>query len=57
MEISDERGHEELSTAQDYWHEQFSAALKENNGTSSDHLKDILNYFVTTLGVAGSDRK
>ena len=57
LEISDKRGHEALSTAQDYWHQQFSEALKEDSSTSTSHLKEIMNYFVTTLGVAGSDRK
>lgn len=57
LEIHDERGHKNLSEAQDYWHQEFSSALKEESSTKSNHLKEIMNYFVTTLGVAGSDRK
>ena len=57
LEISDSRGHEALSAAQEYWHQQFCKALTEDSSTSASHLKEIMNYFVTTLGVAGSDRK
>ena len=44
LEISDDRGHKNLSEAQDYWHQQFSEALKEDSATSSNHLKEIMNY-------------
>lgn len=56
LEIKDTRGHENLGSAQDYWHNQVSEALK-GKSTSKEHLKDIVDYFVATLGVAGSDRK
>jgi hypothetical protein len=56
IEIKDSRGHQTLSEAQDYWHNQLSEALI-NPHTSKEHLKDIVDYFVGTLGVAGSDRK
>lgn len=56
LEIDDKRGHENLSTAQDYWHTQVSETLKKKS-TSESHLKDIVDYFIATLGIAGSDRK
>ena len=57
LEIQDSRGHESLSSAQDYWHNDVSAALKEKSKTAGAHMKSIINYFVSTLGVEGSDRK
>jgi exonuclease VII small subunit len=56
LEINDSRGHENLSTAQEYWHTQLSEEINKNS-TSRSHLKSIVEYFVATLGVAGSDRK
>lgn len=57
LEINDGRGHEDLSSAQEYWHKDMSKVLTEKSKTSSSHLKDIMQYFVSTLGVDGSDRK
>ncbi|CAI2363943.1 unnamed protein product [Moneuplotes crassus] len=56
LEIGDKRGYHNITEAQDYWHNQLSDALT-NPQTSPDHLKDIVEYFLNTLGVAGSDRK
>jgi len=56
LEINDRRGYETLSSAQEYWHDQMSAALKDKSSSKS-HLKDIVEYFNSTLGVAGCDRK
>lgn len=57
LEIDDKRGYDNLCSAQECWLNDVSKSLKEGSKSSQSHLKEIITYFVSTLGVNGSDRK
>jgi hypothetical protein len=56
LEINDGRGHENLSSAQEYWHNDMAKILKDKSKNKNLSMDKIVNYFVSTLGVIGSDR-